>query len=103
MFRVKICGLVHRADALAAVALGADAVGCLVGVCHRAEDAVTPETARSILDGLPRSVHRVIVAHLARADDVFPLLRRIDCSCLQLHDWIAVQDIRALKMLSPIC
>ncbi|MCJ7679133.1 MAG: phosphoribosylanthranilate isomerase [Candidatus Aminicenantes bacterium] len=97
MFRVKICGLVNRADALAAVASGADAVGCLVGVRHRAEDSVTPEAACSILAGLPRSVQKVVVTHMGRADAIFPLLHRINCSCLQLHDRISVEEICALK------
>ncbi|MBU4202450.1 MAG: phosphoribosylanthranilate isomerase [Acidobacteria bacterium] len=101
MFRVKICGLVHRADALAAAASGADAVGCLVGVRHRAEDAVSAKEAHSILDRLPRSVHRVIVTHLARADEVSSLVFQTGCSCLQLHADIPVEEIRAVREKFP--
>ena len=46
--RVKICGTATFADLDCAVAAGADAVGFLMGITHVTQDAVTPETARSL-------------------------------------------------------
>ena len=64
MVHVKICGIRRPADALAAVAYGADAVGVLVGRRHRSPDFLDASDAVAIVAALPPHVASVLVTHL---------------------------------------
>jgi len=55
--RVKICGITSEADALAAAAAGADAVGFVF--YEKSPRHVTPAAARSIIAALPPLITRV--------------------------------------------
>ncbi len=101
MMRVKICGTVHPDDARQASRLGADAVGVLVGMRHKAEDAVSLERAKDIFAALEPFTTPVIVTHEIEAHAVARLVEALHVRTVQLHDDISPEQIEILKMRFP--
>jgi phosphoribosylanthranilate isomerase len=81
--KVKICGLTNVADALAAVAAGADFLGFVLW--ERSPRHVTVEAAREIARQLPPGTARVGVFVDATVEQVMLSLRVCDFSGLQFH------------------
>ncbi len=82
MTRVKICGITNREDALAAVALGADALGFVFAESPR---RISPQLAREIIAELPPMVATVGVFADAHPDQVRQVRRRCGLTMVQLH------------------
>jgi phosphoribosylanthranilate isomerase len=82
MTRVKICGITNLEDALAAVKLGADAVGFVFAKSKR---RVSPETARSIAEALPPFVTKVGVFMDERIEPVEQIAGYVRLDAVQLH------------------
>lgn len=82
MIRVKICGITHLEDALAAVAFGADALGFIFAESPR---RVTGEAAREIIAGLPPFVTKVGVFMNRPADEIRKIMRHCGLDIAQLH------------------
>ena len=99
--RVKICGMRRVEDALAAVAAGADAVGCLVGLDYAAPDSIDPGTAREIFAALPPFVARVLVTHRTGVAEVTALMRESGATVAQLHGDFPSVAIPALREALP--
>ncbi len=81
--RVKICGLTTVEDALDASRCGADAIGLVFYA--RSPRAVTVETARRIVDGLPPFVTVVPLFMDPEADLVHEVLGAMPVDLLQFH------------------
>lgn len=80
--RTKICGITREADALDAVALGADAVGFVFWA--RSPRAVTPAQAERIIARLPAFVTPVALFVDPAPDEVRAALAA-GCTLLQFH------------------
>jgi len=81
--RVKICGITRSADAMAAVAAGADAIGLVFYA--PSPRAVGIAQAREILQGLPPFVARVgLLVDMPRAE-ITRLLQQLPIDLLQFH------------------
>jgi phosphoribosylanthranilate isomerase len=81
--RVKICGLTRKSDVMAAVDLGADAIGLVFYA--RSPRAVETEQARGLLDTLPPFITRVGLFVDADPDFVRSVLARVPLDALQFH------------------
>jgi phosphoribosylanthranilate isomerase len=101
VLRVKICGNRTSGDLKLAGQMGADAVGLIVGVRHRSEDAIAPVTAAALLRDVPVYVNSVLVTHLITAADVLELHRLVPASTIQLHDEIEVAEVEAIRRAIP--
>lgn len=99
--RVKICGVRRVEDALAAVAAGADAVGCLVGLDYATPDRVDPQKARAIFAALPPFVARVLVTHRTVLAEVIALMHDSGATVAQLHGDFPLVAISALREALP--
>ncbi len=80
---VKICGMTNLEDALAAVEAGADAVGFVF--YEKSPRCVSVETAREIVEKLPKGVEKVGVfagESVARADEI---VSRVGLDALQVY------------------
>jgi phosphoribosylanthranilate isomerase len=82
MTRIKICGITNVEDALAAVELGADAVGFVFAESKR---RVSPETGRSIAEALPPFVTTVGVFMDERIKTVEHIAEYVRLDAVQLH------------------
>ena len=80
---VKVCGLTRAADAAAAVAAGANAVGVIL--VPQSPRAVTPEAARAVLEGLPPGIARVGVVADAPVEAVRAWVAAAGLTAVQAH------------------
>lgn len=83
MVLVKVCGITNLDDALAAVDAGADALG--FNFYPRSPRCITPETARTIIDGLPANVLTVGVFVNEELHTIEKTASEAGVSALQLH------------------
>ncbi|MBK1732434.1 phosphoribosylanthranilate isomerase [Thiococcus pfennigii] len=81
--RVKLCGLTRPADARAAAALGADAIGLVF--YGRSPRAVTIEQARALIEGLPPFVTKVGLFVDEDPETVRRVLSEVALDLLQFH------------------
>jgi phosphoribosylanthranilate isomerase len=98
---VKICGIQTRAEAEAALACGATSLGFLVGLTHRAEDGIGREAASDIVRHLPPETESVLVTHLLDPRYVAALASSVGTTAIQVHDNMAIADLRRLRALVP--
>ena len=106
MVKIKICGLTNIDDALAAAALGADALGFVLAPSPR---RITPDTVRKITAALPPLVLTVGVFVDLEADEIKDLRDycRLDAVQLQGSETeetaaqIGGRVIKALKVGGP--
>ena len=82
---VKICGIRSGEEARAALDCGATALGVLIGLTHRAEDAIGVAEARAIVGQLPSEAEAVLVTHLRDAERVADLSASIGVHAIQVH------------------
>ena len=83
MFRVKICGVTRTADALAAAASGADAIG--LNFVASSPRRVTLEAASELADAVPPHVQVVGVFADHSVSDIARIADRIELSYVQIH------------------
>ncbi|MGE4045372.1 MAG: phosphoribosylanthranilate isomerase [Acetobacteraceae bacterium] len=88
-------------EARAALDCGATAIGLLVGVTHRAEDAIDAAEAEAIIRALPDSAAPVMVTHLTRAEAVADMAGRIGARTVQVHGAMPLPDLLRLRALTP--
>lgn len=79
---VKICGITSEADALLAVAMGADAVGFVFAPSRR---QVAPKAVQRIVDRLPREILTVGVFRNEAPARVVEITNTIGLRAVQLH------------------
>lgn len=97
MYRIKICGIVCQEDAIAAAEAGADALGFLAGVTHRAEDMLTLPGARNLIRSIPSGVWPVLVTHLQDAPTIIEYCRTTECRAVQIQDDIDIDVLAGLR------
>lgn len=81
--RIKICGITRAEDALAAIRLGADAIGLVF--YPDSPRAVSIDRARMISDMLPPFVTRVGLFVNASGDEINKVLQAVALDLLQFH------------------
>jgi phosphoribosylanthranilate isomerase len=94
--RIKICGIVHPDDALAAVDEGADLIGLnFVPGSPRRLDARAAEAIASRVQG---QIERVAVFKDAPWDEIERTLRRVEVERVQLHGDEEPEDVEQLDL-----
>ena len=101
MYRIKICGLVHREDISASIDAGADALGFLLGRTHRAEDSLTLPEAVDLIQAVPGHIWSVLVTHLTDPSTIIDYCRRTKCRALQIQEDINISDLARIRTALP--
>jgi phosphoribosylanthranilate isomerase len=83
MFRVKICGITKPQDALAVAESGADAIG--LNFYPPSARFVELDTAKAIIEMLPKEVKRIGLFVNATLDQVRETYAALDLDAVQLH------------------
>ncbi len=100
--KVKFCGINSEKFAEWADELGADYLGLLLGITHKAEDKITDEEAKRIICNTSVDIRKwVMVTHLLSADAIASTLRNLGVRTVQLHDMIATEEIIKLRDIFP--
>lgn len=101
--RAKICGIRNLDDAITAISAGANAVGFLVGITHLAEDKISKEEAKDIIEKIPPFVSKVMVTHLLDKEEITGIARFLGVDTIQIQDHIPPEDLDQLKSELPYC
>jgi phosphoribosylanthranilate isomerase len=102
MVKVKICGITTLEDARQAIALGADALGFLVGKVHPSTGGfITAEKAREIIENLPPFCSTVLVTHLSRPREVLDTARAMAVNTIQLHGDTSPKEALEIQAALP--
>ena len=101
MVRVKICGNRSIEEVLMAVHAGADAIGLIVGARHHTEDNLVADIASEILRDIPPFISTVLVTHFLFAEEIMDVYRKVPTHIIQLHDDIALNEIKAIRRYLP--
>ena len=99
--RVKICGINNLEDAKLAVSFGTDALGFIVGVRRKAEDAISPKEARRMIQSLPPFISSVLVTDHRESKHVIELWKETGATTIQLQDEIPLDEIRLVRKSLP--
>ena len=91
----KVCGVTRPADAVHAACAGANAIGLIF--VRRSVRAVTPDSARKIVEALPEGVLKVGVFASERPEIVAETVRRSGLDVAQLHGNESPQDCAAVR------
>jgi phosphoribosylanthranilate isomerase len=92
--RIKICGIVHPDDAVAAVDAGADLVG--LNFVPGSPRRLSLDAAERIAACVAGQVERVAVFQNASWDEIERVTRRVDLERIQLHGDETEQDVEML-------
>ncbi len=95
--KVKICGISSLEDAKVALNAGAHALGFLVGITHLAEDKISNEEAKFIIDSLPPLVSPVAVTHLTDVQKIIVLIKYLGVTTVQIHDYLEPIQLKDLR------
>ena len=83
MFRIKICGLTHVVEAVAAARAGADAIG--LNFYPKSRRFIQLDHARQIVEALPSEVVKVGLFVNASAADICRTFDQLGLDLIQLH------------------
>jgi len=101
---IKICGIRNKADAETALGNGANSIGLLIGLRHKAEDQIDEHMGKRIADLVLRKYPEariVLVTHLLDPVEVKRVAENVGVTTIQLHDDMCVEDIRKLRAQMP--
>ena len=92
--KVKICGISNEIDALAAVNLGADAIGFVMGgKVLPVEVEPYAQLVRETIKKFPEGVDSFLVTHLFNGDDILALANYIQSTGIQISEDIDIEEV----------
>lgn len=99
--KVKICGIRNESDAITAIDAGANALGFLIGLTHKAEDGISVEAAKKIIYNMPPFVSSTMVTHLTDANEIVDIAREINVTTIQIHDYVEPNVLVQIRASLP--
>jgi phosphoribosylanthranilate isomerase len=76
-------------------------LGFLVGITHLAEDKISNEEAKAIIESLPPLVSPVAVTHLTDVQKIIDLIIYLGVNTLQIHDYIEPIQVKTIRENLP--
>ena len=102
---IKVCGIRNNDDAETALENGANTIGLLIGLTHKAEDKIDEKSGKDIA-ALVRNKYPdariVLVTHLLDPAEIKRIAENVGVTAIQVHDDMSVEDIRKLRTDMPL-
>lgn len=96
--KVKICGISNEIDALAAVNLGADAIGFVMGgKVLPIEVEPYAQWVRETIKKFPEGVDSFLVTHLWNSEDILDLANYIKSTGIQISEDINIEEVKKVR------
>jgi len=96
--KVKICGISNRIDALAAINLGADAIGFVMGgKVLPVEVEPYAQWVRETIKAFPKGIDSFLVTHLWNAEDILDLSNYIKSTGIQISEDIPIEEVKKVR------
>lgn len=99
--RIQMAGISNRADALAAIDAGADALGFTLRLPTGPHNGLDDAKAKSIIQKLPPFVSKVVITYLGRARDAVELVRFLGVQAIQFHGPTKAAEVAAFRREMP--
>jgi phosphoribosylanthranilate isomerase len=99
--KVKICGIKRDDDLQTAVALGADALGFVVGVPSSPRN-LSLKQAKKLINQVPLFVTRVLVMVPQSVDIIIQMCEYLRPDAVQLHDGVPMDPVRLRTNLQNV-
>lgn len=99
--RIKICGIQNVDEANLCLLSGADSLGFLLELTHKAEDKITRSQAKAIIQELPAGTNTVMVTHCLEWQTIADIAQDVSVTCIQIHDDLNIEGIKALRAALP--
>jgi phosphoribosylanthranilate isomerase len=99
--KVKICGITRDDDLQTAIALGADALGFVVGVPASPRN-LAPQQATRLIDHVPLFVASVVVLVPQSVDDVVHTCESLRPTAVQLHGGVPIDPAQLRRALPTV-
>ena len=101
---IKVCGIQTVDEAILAAKSGANTIGLLLGLTHRAEDKIDAERGAGITrfmrDAFP-DVRIVMVTHLLVPMEVERIAKGVGVDAIQIHDDMTAENVGHLRTRMP--
>lgn len=102
---IKVCGIRNNEDAEIALKNGANSIGLLIGLTHKAEDKIDEESGKTIT-AMVRNKYPdariVLVTHLLDPLEIKRIAENVGVTAIQVHDDMSVDNIRVLRAAMPL-
>lgn len=101
---IKVCGIQNIDDAEIALKNGANTIGLLIGLTHKAEDKIDEKSGKEIADMVREKypdARIVLVTHLLDPIEVKRIAENVGVTAIQIHDDMSVDDIYRLRREMP--
>lgn len=98
---IKVCGIQTTQEAQGSIVAGANAIGLLLGLTHLAEDKVSADTGRAIVNAINGAARTVMVTHLLDEHAIADMAKFTGVSAIQVHDDLPADGMIALRRLMP--
>lgn len=101
---IKVCGIQNITDAATALDNGANAVGLLIGLTHKADDKITEEEGVTIANFVRNhypAARIVLVTHLLDPDKVVDIANKLGATSIQIHDDMTVENVKKVRLAMP--
>ncbi|MFA4995453.1 MAG: phosphoribosylanthranilate isomerase [Bdellovibrionales bacterium] len=101
---IKVCGIQSPEEGILALSCGANTIGLLVGLTHKAEDEIDVDRAAKICRAAHEHFSRarvVLVTHLVNYKEVTKFAEFIGVDAVQIHGDMSVSDVKLLRTTLP--
>ena len=93
---IQIAGLHSLEEALMLVKLGVQYIGFPLRLDFNKEDLSEEETSR-IISLLPNNISPILITYEDRADEIIKMCDMLNCSIVQIHGTILIDQLRKLR------
>ena len=101
---IKVCGIQTPDEARISLQHGANTIGLLIGITHKAEDKITSEKGYEIAQVVRQefpNARITLVTHLLEPQEVINIAESVGVTAIQIHDEMTPENVAILRLKMP--